>query len=174
MAHDRCRLFAAALICAVLTGCAAAETAPLQPAALAEAPPPPPPVAKSPVEKVSTKKTAQAGGTMQPDGTYMLGAEELKYDCKKLTGRVMVRILQMRNHEIRQGGSVVSRTAQQAVVPIFGGTTRGADPDADYRRDRALVEAYNKRLAEKKCKVFDLTKELQPKPAGESPLPKKG
>jgi hypothetical protein len=42
---------------------------------------------------------------------------------------------------------------------------------ADYRRDRASVEAYNRRLEEKRCKAFDLVKELQPKPAAESPTP---
>ncbi len=61
------------------------------------------------------------------------------------------------------------RGAQQVVTPIFGGSRHGIDPDADYRRDRAMIEAYNQRLGEKRCKVFDLVKELQPKPAGESP-----
>jgi hypothetical protein len=110
---------------------------------------------------------------MQPDGTYLMSKDELALDCKKLTGRVMVRILQMRNYEIRNPTTTAARTTQQVVTPVFGGTSYGADPDADYRRDRALVEAYNKRLAEKQCKVFDLVKELQPKPAGETPTPAK-
>ncbi len=86
---------------------------------------------------------------------------------------MQVRILQIRDYEERNKGSVAARGAQQVIAPIFGGTSYGADPEADYRRDRAIVEAYNRRLAEKNCKVFDLVKELQPKPAGESPTPVK-
>ncbi len=183
--HRSC-MSATILIGAFAAGCASGDTATLQPATLttaatpavapaavaAPAPaasPAPAPATGARIQKVAAK--TQTAGTMQPDGTYAMSADELKLDCKKLTGRVVVRILQMRNHEIRNHSSGVSRTAQQAVTPIFGGTTFGSDPDADYRRDRALVEAYNKRLAAMKCKVFDLVKELQPKPAGETPTP---
>lgn len=116
----------------------------------------------------SSNKPTQTG-TMQPDGTYKLSPAELELSCKKLTGRAFVRILQIRDHEISQKATPVARGAQQVVTPIFGGSRHGIDPDADYRRDRAMIEAYNQRLAEKRCKVFDLVKELQPKPAGESP-----
>ena len=108
-------------------------------------------------------------GTMQPDGTYKLSDAELEMSCKKLTGRAYVRILQIRDHSLSQTSTPVARGMQQVVSPVFGGSTYGIDPDTQYRRDRAMVEAYNQRLAEKRCKVFDLVKELQPKPAGESP-----
>ena len=114
---------------------------------------------------------ASSMGTLRADGTYELGPDELKLDCKKLTGRVTIRILQMRNNQIRSNSTLASRLSQQAFTPLYGGTQHGADPDSDYRRDLALVQAYNKQLAEKKCKVFDLTKELQPKPAAENPKP---
>jgi hypothetical protein len=117
---------------------------------------------------LSSNKPIQTG-TMQPDGTYKLSAAELELSCKKLTGRAFVRILQIRDHQISQQATPVARGAQQIVTPIFGGSRHGIDPDADYRRDRAMIEAYNQRLGEKRCKVFDLVKELQPKPAGESP-----
>ncbi len=106
---------------------------------------------------------------LQPDGSYVLGPSELALDCKKLTGRTLVRILQIRDHELSSKSSFASRQLHQVAKPLFGGTSHGADPDADYRRDRALVEAYNRRLAEKGCKSFDLVKELQPKPAAETP-----
>ena len=107
---------------------------------------------------------------LQPDGTYVLSPSELALSCKKLTGRTLVRILQIRDHELSRSGSIAAQQIQKVVSPVLGGTERGADPDADYRRDRAIVEAYNRRLAEKGCKSFDLVKELQPKPAAESPV----
>jgi hypothetical protein len=110
---------------------------------------------------------------LQPDGTYVLSKDELALDCKKLTGRAQIRIMQLRDYELRHHGSLAARTTQQVVVPLFGGSSYGADPEADYKRDRAMIEAYNRRLAEKKCRVFDLAKELQPRPAAETPLPQK-
>lgn len=107
---------------------------------------------------------------MQADGSYTLSEAELALDCKKLTGRTLVRILQIRDYELSRKSSATSRYAQQLVAPVLGGTAYGLDPDAEFRRDRAMVEAYNRRLAEKRCKVFDLIKELQPKPAAETPL----
>jgi hypothetical protein len=123
--------------------------------------------------KIKMKSKVEPTGTLKPDGTYVLSEAELALDCKKLTGRTLVRILQIRDYQLTRKGSAAARGSQQVIAPIFGGTTYGADPEADYRRDRAIVEAYNRRLAEKQCKVFDLVKELQPKPAGESPVPVK-
>jgi hypothetical protein len=120
------------------------------------------------ISSLFSSKPAQMG-TMQPDGTYKLSDAELSLNCKKLTGRTFVRILQIRDHELSQKSSPIAQGAQQVVSPVFGGSSYGANPEADYRRDRAIVEAYNQRLGEKGCKVFDLVKELQPKPAGESP-----
>lgn len=106
---------------------------------------------------------------LQPDGSYVLSEAELALSCKKLTGRAMVRILQIRDYELSSKSSFASRQLHTVTTPVFGGTSHGADPDADYRRDRAMLEAYNQRLREKGCKSFDLVKELQPKPAAESP-----
>lgn len=142
---------------AMLSACAGSESVGLAPAAEAGA-----------VEPVSARAPAAAPG-LQPDGTYVLSPSELALNCRKLTGRTLVRILQIRDYELSRSSSAVSRQIQQVVTPVFGGTERGADPEADYRRDRAIVEAYNRRLAEKGCKSFDLVKELQPKPAAETP-----
>jgi hypothetical protein len=139
---------------ALLGACAGADSGALSP-----------PGASAAATPVSAVKPG-----LQPDGTYVLSPEELALSCRKLAGRTLVRILQIRDYEISRSGSVAAQHIQKAAVPIFGGTERGADPDADYRRDRAIVEAYNRRLAEKGCKTFDLVKELQPKPAAESPV----
>lgn len=143
-------LLAAGLVC----GCAGAQSNAIDQSSAAE-------------QRPAAESPAQAG--LQPDGSYVLSASELALNCHKLAGRTLVRILQIRDYELTRKGSLAARGLQKVVTPVFGGTERGADPDADYRRDRAMVEAYNRRLAEKGCKSFDLVKELQPKPAAESP-----
>jgi hypothetical protein len=36
---------------------------------------------------------------------------------------------------------------QSLATPIWGGTKEGLDPDGQYRRDRAMLDAYNRQLA---------------------------
>ena len=91
---------------------------------------------------------------------YQLSVDELGYDCRKLTGLMQVRILQMRGYENRRHPSAVARNVQSVATPIFGGTKEGVDPDGQYQRDRAMLEAYNQRLALKDCKTFDIAAEL--------------
>ena len=47
-----------------------------------------------------------------------------------------------------------------AASTVFGGSGRGLDRDAEYRRDRARIEAYNRHLASKNCPTVDITAEL--------------
>jgi hypothetical protein len=51
---------------------------------------------------------------------------------------------------------------------ISGGSTRGADRQAEYARERARLEAYNRLLASKNCKTMDIDAELAkpPEPGG--------
>ena len=107
----------------------------------------------------------------QPGQPYQLSKDELALDCKHLTGRMQLRILQIRDAEVRSGGSAIARTAQSATTPLFGGTMRGADPAADVARDRAVLEAMNRQLAAKNCAAFDLDAELQPRSVRDTPTP---
>lgn len=102
---------------------------------------------------------------------YVMSQEELALDCRKLTGRMQVRILQIRGYSERRKTSDVSHAAQQAAVPILGGSLRSANPDSDYQRDRSMLEAYNKQLAAKNCRTFDLEGELKPKDVRDTPTP---
>jgi hypothetical protein len=43
---------------------------------------------------------------------------------------------------------------------VFGGSSAGADRDADYARERAKLEAYNRHLADKSCRTVDIEAEL--------------
>jgi hypothetical protein len=97
---------------------------------------------------------------------YELSKEELSLDCRKLTGRIKIRLLQVRSVAVRNPTTDAARNAQSLVTPIMGGTKHGVDPSAELARDRAMIEAYNRRLAEKNCKTVDLETGLQqaPKP----------
>jgi hypothetical protein len=93
-------------------------------------------------------------------GGYQLSAEELGFDCKKLTGTMQVRILQIRGYDTNKKASAAARGMQTFATPIWGGTKEGVDPDGQYQRDRAMLEAYNRQLAAKQCPTFDLAREL--------------
>ena len=104
---------------------------------------------------------------------YQLSEDEKKFDCKKLTGKIQVRIMQIRGYDTRAKASSLARTAQTVTTPIFGGTKEGMDPDGQYRRDRAMLEAYNRELGYKKCKTFDIEAELQKTDGTPAPIPAK-
>ena len=102
---------------------------------------------------------------------YELTAEEKSLDCKRLTGRMQIRILQTRDASVKVNSSALGRGMQSAVTPVLGGTTYGADPAADAARDRAVLEAMNKQLAAKKCPTYDLDAELRPRSIRDTPTP---
>lgn len=100
------------------------------------------------------------GATSRPAG-YALSEEEKGLDCRRLTGRMKIRILQIRDYHARAKTSELSRSLQSAQAN-FGASATGSDPDGDYARDRAMLEAYNAQLAAKGCKTLDLAAELKP------------
>lgn len=110
-------------------------------------------------------------GALQGSG-YQLSEEELKFDCNKLTGTMQIRILQMRGYDTNKKTSTVARTMQSLTTPIFGGTKEGVDPDGQYLKDRAMLEAYNRQLGVKQCKTFNLDAELAIKSTDAMPAPR--
>jgi hypothetical protein len=110
-------------------------------------------------------------GALQGSG-YQLSEEELKFDCKKLTGTMQIRILQMRGYDTNKKTSAASRSLQSLTTPIFGGTKEGVDPDGQYLKDRAMLDAYNRQLAVKQCKTFDIAAELAIKSTDVTPTPR--
>jgi hypothetical protein len=113
----------------------------------------------------------KAPDTYKPGQAYQLSKEELALDCKRLTGRMQIRIIQARDASTRGNGSMAARGIQSVTTPIMGGTLHGADPAADFARDRAVLEAMNKQLAAKNCNTFDLDTELQPRSSRDTPRP---
>jgi hypothetical protein len=114
-----------------------------------------------------------AVGSHHPVAGPVLSAQELKLSCRKLTGRMQVRILQIRDNEQHASTSAASRLAQRAATSFYGGPRHGIDPDAEYEQDRAMLTAYNRQLAAKGCKTFDLDAELTPGSVRETPTPQK-
>jgi hypothetical protein len=104
------------------------------------------------------------------NNAYNLTDEEAKLDCKKLTGRVAIAILQLRRALVEPKTSALSRTLQTAATPFLAGTTRGINPDGDNARDLSRIRALNGQLTAKNCQPFDLDAELQPG-ATNSPRP---
>lgn len=139
-------LTVAAAASALAWGCASGPTE-IKPNLVSEAPSP---------------SSGMVTGTVPASG-YQLSEDELKYDCRKLTGLMQIRILQVRGYDANKNASAAARGIQSMATPIWGGTKEGLDPEGQYRRDLAMLEAYNRQLAAKKCKTFDLTAELNAK-----------
>lgn len=113
--------------------------------------------------------TIITGSTDKPGSAYKLSDEEKDLSCKKLTGRMQVRILQIRDYKQKPQTSELSRGMRSIISPILSGTPQNPTEGSRYQHDRAVLEAYNRRLAEMKCRVFNLDAELQPKPVRHTP-----
>ncbi len=105
--------------------------------------------------------------------TYQLSDYEKAYSCKKLTGIVQVRILQMRGRKGRAKSSLASRGIHAVSQSVIGGTAESMDHEEQYTRDHAMLDAYNRQLAAKNCKTFDITAELKARASARGvPTPK--
>lgn len=119
------------------------------------------PQANAPAPSIQTVSRLPA------DSGYILTETDRALDCRTLTGRMAVRIVQLRDYESRAQTTAVSRAIQSTATPIFGGgPTISVEPDVRYARDRAQLAAYNTLLAEKKCANFNLDTELSPAAKG--------
>ena len=101
-----------------------------------------------------------------------LSAAELALPCRRLSGRLQVRLLQVRNAPVA-APSTSSQALRQASAPVLKAGGYGTDPAADRARDLALIESYNKRLIELKCPSYDLARELNPAAGNTLPTPSK-
>ncbi len=133
----------------------------------------------APAAEAQKKRAATDTGTFDSSGSYILTESELKLDCKKITGRTNIRVLQLRA-ELAESArpSGAAQTLQQVTGPavklMYGGASGyGTDRDAQMRRDRAVIEAFNRRLAEKNCATYDIDAELKKGPNDPPPAPVK-
>ena len=100
-------------------------------------------------------------GTMTASGTYQLSETENKLDCRRLTGTMYIIIARLRDVKNSKPPSALASFAQK-MSALTGGTEAGASLEADIARERARLEAFNRRLAEKHYKTLDLEAELNP------------
>jgi hypothetical protein len=73
-------------------------------------------------------------------------------------------ITRLKDPVFRAEPSAVSSSLQTGSAAIGGGSARGADRQAEYARERARLEAYNRLLASKNCKTMDIDAELAKPP----------
>jgi hypothetical protein len=111
-------------------------------------------------------------------GAYQLSAAEQKLSCKQLSGRIQVRIMQIRDYGEHGGSSQLALGLQSAFSKTVGTSAKGVDPDGTHSQDLKILAAYNQQLAAKGCKSYNLDQELQkrdPKdmPSAMVPAPKK-
>lgn len=166
-----CRRAAALLAVAALAGCStsAPDSTPLVNTVV-------------PGQKLAADPTKQpfnfttAAGPKAPGGEgqgYTLTAEELAYDCKKLTGRIQIRILDIRGYETREKTTLASRGLHSAGKMVFGGTNTGLNTDAQFAKDKAMLDTYNSQLVAKDCRSFNIAEALAgagvPSPTIEAP-----
>lgn len=159
-------------------GAAPAKTKPAA-AASAEATAAPKKAAKSgmPTAKPATGPRAQPGGATttasppksEPDPRGVLSAEELALDCRRMAGRMQVRILELRGGGPSKGASEFAQSLQSTVVPIIGGTSRGMSDAGDRSRDLTKLGAMNALLKQKNCPAYDLDAELAKPHSGSTP-----
>jgi hypothetical protein len=99
-------------------------------------------------------------GDMSADGIYYMSSQEKATDCRHLKGAMLVTISRLRHRASEVATSPFAVGANTVTTPLFGGSSKGLDRDAEYRRDRARLEAYNQHLASKSCPTVDIDAEL--------------
>ncbi len=114
--------------------------------------------------------TGSVAPSLTPGGGYVLNAEEKALDCRRLTGRVQVRLLALRGEEYKVAPSAVAGAMRTATsTALMTDTAKNAAARAAV--DRPLLVAYNDRLKELGCKSFDIDKELEARPSAPTPVP---
>lgn len=104
-------------------------------------------------------------GSVDASGVYRMSAEELTYDCKRLTGRMRIRLLEVRDYNNTKPTSSISQQMRSATKPVVGVMLGKAqeyetDPVKRHADDIAMLRAYNAQLAAKNCKALDLDAEI--------------
>jgi len=93
-------------------------------------------------------------------GRYRMSETEKAMDCRRLTGSMQITIARLKDSYGRTEPSAAAAATQKMAAPVLGGSTRGADREAEYARELAKLEAYNQELAAKGCKTLDITAEM--------------
>jgi hypothetical protein len=116
-------------------------------------------------EKAKHSTAMQSGDMVQ--GQYEMAEQERQMDCKRTRGSMMITIERLRHRGQEVPTSDVAVAASQ-IAPHTRQSSKGFDRDAEYARDRARLEAYNRHLVGKGCPAVDIEAELAraPEPRG--------
>lgn len=112
-------------------------------------------------QKVATAASGPSTASAAEASGYQLNEEEKAADCGRLTGRMKIRIIALKDGMGRAQTSELSRSLHTATAAV-GASGTGSDPYGDAKRDRAMLAAYNQQLAAKGCKTIDIENELKP------------
>lgn len=94
-----------------------------------------------------------------------------KLNCKQISGRMQVRILQLRGFDNRKQASGLARGIQAGMAATFGNLSHGVDPQGAYAEEIKSLQAYNQRLVAMGCKSYDLESEINKTDPLETPAP---
>jgi len=117
-----------------------------------------------PFKEKKSSQLAGPSGEMGSDGKYALSESEKERDCKRTLGSLQISIARLKDPAFRVEPSGVASTLQTGSAALSGGSTRGSDRQAEYARERARLDAYNRLLASKNCKTLDIDAELAKPP----------
>lgn len=92
-------------------------------------------------------------------------------ECKELTGRMQVRILEVRDTTSQNETSTLSQLMQSGFGSLFSSGASAKSPPPPRSADVAMLEAYNRALVAKGCMSFNLAEDLQPKDVRVTPIP---
>jgi hypothetical protein len=140
---ERARMLSPLSVALVLSGCAAATPGYVPPSG----------------EANKLALPAFQSGTVA-NGQYEPSADEKKLDCRKLTGSMQVMVSRIKDAPNRARPTGAAAAIQGVAAPVLGGSTVGSNFEGELARERARLDAYNRLLAEKKCKTMDIAAEL--------------
>jgi hypothetical protein len=113
----------------------------------------------------SAKETGHGAGYQPP-------VDQSKLNCKQLSGRIQVLILQLRGDGDRKKPSALSLGLHSMFASTVGTTKTGSDPEGAQSADMKRLKDYNQRLAAMGCKSYDLDYELKQTDPLVSPSPR--
>ena len=121
-----------------------------------------------PFKESNKSSQPMKSGEMTADGRYEMANEEREMDCKRTAGAMSLVIERIKYKSSEVGSSPAAILGNKLMSPFRNTSDKGFDRDAEYLRDRARLEAYNRHLASKGCPTVDVAAELAkpPEPIG--------
>ncbi|HVZ04504.1 hypothetical protein [Hyphomicrobium sp.] len=118
---------------------------------------------------VAYAKSARSAKTSTHGSGWQPRLDDKKMNCKQLSGRVQVLILQLRGSSGQKKASGFSLGLHSAFASTVGTTATGSDPDSDNAADMRKLKDYNQRLIAMNCRSYDLNYELKQTDPNEMP-----